>query len=139
MSEYATGPTNTTNPIMNPRLYWIVSAYALAAVALLGIVVNLFAGNNAGINGFLVFDWTHNIVHVLLAGVAFYFGYANTNAQLAKTMAIVFGFVYAGLGVVGLFAPNVLGFLGLSLEIGENLVHLLLGAWALTAGFGAEY
>lgn len=139
MSEYLTGPTNTTNPVMNPRLYWIVSGYALAAVAILGIVVNIFAGNMAGLTGFLEFDWTHNIVHVLLAAVAFYFGYANQNAGLAKTMAIVFGFVYAGLGVLGLFAGDALSFIGLHMELGENLVHLLLGAWALTAGFGAEY
>lgn len=136
MTEYATTPTNTENPIMDPRIYWKVSAWALAAVALLGIIWNMLMGNNEGIPGFLVFDWGHNIVHAVLAGAAFLFGYGSFPPRVVKTMAIVFGFVYGGLGVLGFFLMD-LGIL--HLELGENLVHLLLGAWALVAGFGAQY
>lgn len=142
MSEYATTPTNTDNPIFNPRIYWRVSAFALTAVALLGILVNAVTGEaEAGINNFLEFDWAHNVLHVVLAAAAFFFGFANVSPQVSKTFAIVFGFVYMGLGIFGLIADpldyNVLNIL--SLELGENLVHVLLGAWALAAGFKAQY
>ncbi|MGB1697661.1 MAG: hypothetical protein ACPHK8_04620 [Thermoplasmatota archaeon] len=140
MSEYAQQPTNTTNAFLNPRVYWKVSAFALSAVALLGIVVNIFAGNNEGLDNFLKFDWAHNVLHVVLAGAAFLFGFGNFSGQITKTFAIIFGFVYLGLGVVGLIGGLTFELAGLlSLELGENLVHVVLGGWALTAGFAARY
>lgn len=135
MSEYAT-PTNTTNPIMNPVIYWRVSAFALTATALLGIVLNAIDQGTLLGSNFLAFDWTHNILHVVLALAAFVFGFSNLPGNVVKLFAIVFGFVYMGLGVLGFFISDV-GPIGL--ELGENLVHVLLGAWALTAGFGARY
>lgn len=134
MSEYAT-PTNTTSPIMNPVLYWRVSAFALTAVALLGIILNIVGQGDLLGKNFLAFDWTHNILHVVLAAAAFVFGFMALPGNVVKTFAIVFGFVYAGLGVTGFFTD--VGPIGL--ELGENLVHILLGAWALVAGFGAKY
>ena len=141
MTEYAT-PTNTTNPIMNPVLYWRVSAVALTATAVLGIILNAVDKPNLLGEDFLAFDWTHNIVHIVLAGAAFVFGFANLPGNIVKTFAIVFGVVYAGLGIVGFITGVVDGLeetLSLHLEIGENIVHLLLGGWALVAGFGARY
>jgi hypothetical protein len=135
MSDYATS-TTTRSPVMDPTVYWRVSAFALTAVALLGIV--LTAMDQAALLGanFLAFDWTHNILHVVLAGAAFLFGFANLPANLVRTFAIVFGFVYAGLGVLGFFVSDLGGIM--HLELGENLVHILLGAWGLVAGFGSR-
>lgn len=140
MSEYATRPSNTDNPILNPRTYWQVSAFALSAVAVLGIIVNIVAGNNAGVDDVLKFDWTHNVLHVVLAGTAFVMGFGKVPGNVSKTMAIAFGFVYLGLGAVGLIGGLTFEILDLiSLEIAENLIHIVLGAWALTAGFAAKY
>ncbi|HLF16640.1 MAG TPA: DUF4383 domain-containing protein [Candidatus Thermoplasmatota archaeon] len=140
MTEYAT-PTNTSNPIMNPGLYWRVSAFALAAVALLGIVWNAVEGeNNVGITDVLQFDWTHNIVHVVLAGAAFIFGFANLPGKVVKTAAIVFGVVYLGLGILGFVLGNGEEVaMSMNLEWGENALHLLLGGWGLVAGLGSRY
>lgn len=136
MTETANIAYQGTNPIVNPVIYWRVSAIALGAVALLGIVLNsIGAGTLLGVN-FLAFDWGHNVLHVVLAIAAAIFGWGNLGAGITKTFAIVFGFVYATLGILGFFVAD-LGVL--SLEIGENLVHLVLGAWALTAGFAARY
>lgn len=134
MSEYAT-PTNTSNPVMNPVLYWRVSAFALTAVALLGILLNAIGEGDLLGRNFLAFDWTHNILHVILAAAAFTFGFMALPGNVVKTFAIIFGFVYMGLGIVGFFTD--VGPIGL--ELGENLVHVVLGLWALVAGFGAKY
>ena len=130
MSEYATTTTGS-NSILSPTMFWRLSAYALAAVALLGIVLN--ATSNEALLGenFLSFDWTHNILHVVLAGAAFLFGYGNLDAKVTKTFALIFGVVYLALGVVG-FVMDTVGPIGL--ELGENLVHILIGAWGLCAG-----
>ena len=153
MSEYArhSRPASaTTNPILDPLVYWRVSAFALTLVALLGIVLASLAGGDAegtkdqalafgGHHG-LGLTWTHNVLHVVLALAAFVFGFAPLPLRAAKVAAIVFGVVYAGLGVLGFFLANPLGE-GLALNLGVtlNAVHLLIGGWALVAGFGARY
>lgn len=150
MSEIAM-PTNTTNPILNPVLYWRVSAFALTAVFLLGVVMALISGGShedaqdqplafGGEHG-LGFTWTHNIVHAVLAVAAFVFGFTSMPGRVVKLFAIVFGIVYLGLGVLGFILGNPLGDGALALNLGVtlNVVHILLGGWALTAGFGARY
>ena len=150
MSDYAR-PTNTSNPILDPLVYWRLSAFALAAVALLGIVLALISGGDAegaqdqalafhSTHG-LGFTWTHNVLHVVLALAAFVFGFANLPGRVVKTFAILFGVVYTGLGVVGFLLTNPLGggALALNLGVSLNLVHILIGAWALTAGLAARY
>ena len=150
MSDYAR-PTNTTNPILDPVVYWRVSALALAAVAILGIALAAISGGDTagaqdqalafhGTHG-LGFTWTHNILHVVLAVAAFAFGFANLPGRVVKAFAIIFGVVYAGLGVVGFLLTNPLGdgALALNLGVSLNAVHILIGAWALTAGLAARY
>jgi hypothetical protein len=123
-----------TNPLMSARTYSITTGFALAAVAGLGIVMSLLTGGDF-LRGFLEFDWTHNVLHVVLAAAALFFGFAAGGAW-AKTYAKIFGPVYAGLAVLGFVAgANVLGVLGLHLELGENLVHLLIGAWGILTGY----
>lgn len=140
----------TTNPILDPLVYWRVSAFALTAVALLGVVMALiYGGGEASTKDqLLAFDshhglgltWTHTAVHFVLAAAAFVFGFANLNPVVTKVAAIVFGVVYAGLGVLGFLFTNPLGDgLALNLGVALNAVHLLLGAWALTAGIAARY
>jgi len=130
MSEYATTTTGTKS-ILNPTMFWRVSAYALAAVALLGIALNSTGNKDLLGENFLSFDWTHNILHVVLAGAAFLFGYASLASNVTRTFALIFGIVYLALGVVG-FITDTVGPIGL--ELGENLVHLLIGAWGVAAG-----
>lgn len=130
-----TTATRTTqaheNPIKDVHTYWKVSGMGLAAIAILGIIVNILFGNQQGIPGFLVFDWTHNIVHVALAALALGVGFGNVNLAIARPLALVVGIVYLALGVVGFIAGNLFSFMGLHLQFGENLVHLLIGAWGV--------
>lgn len=149
MSDYAR-PTNTTNPVLDPVLYWRVSAFALTAVALLGIVLASIYGGGVestkeqalafGSPHGLGLTWTHSVIHVVLALAAFVFGFANVPGNVAKAFAILFGVVYSALGVVGFLFSNPLGDgLALNLGISLNVVHLLIGGWALIAGCGAKY
>lgn len=137
MDAIHAAPSTRTPLILDVRVFWQVSGIALAAVALLGIAMSLFAGG-AFINGFLEFDWTHNVVHVVLAALALVFGFGNIDVGVSKTTAKVVGIVYLLLGILG-FVPPVVTMLGdvlaLHLELGENLVHLVVGAWGVVTGF----
>lgn len=150
MSEIAM-PTNTTNPFLNPVLYWRVNAFALTAVLLLGVVMALISGGShhdaqdqplafGGEHG-LGFTWTHNAVHAVLALAAFIFGFSSMPGRTVKIFAVIFGVVYLGLGVLGFFLHNPLGSGPLALNLGVtlNVVHIVLGGWALTAGLAARY
>ena len=149
MSEYAR-PTNTTNPILDPVLYFRIAALALTAVTILGLVLGILYGGGAadaedqilsfGSHHGLGLTWTHTAVHGVLALASFVFGYAGLPGKVTRVLAIVFGLVYGALGVLGFLLSNPLGD-GLALNLGVtlNAVHILLGAWALTAGLAARY
>ena len=84
---------------------------------------------------------THNLVHLISGAVALYFGFAGT-LSAARLFCIVFGIVYALLGVAG-FALGTgedrmfeaLASLGLHLGTMDHLVHILLGVVFLIGGF----
>lgn len=82
--------------------------------------------------GLIQFDTTHNVVHLVIGvlGIA-----AARQDNWAKLFGQVFGTVYLILGVVGFFLPELLG---LHLEVAENLLHIILGAWGLYAVLGGE-
>lgn len=128
-------PTNAEVP--GVRLYFKVSGVALAATAALGLALNAI-GAGALLGNFLTFDWTHNVVHVLLAAVALALGFGAATPGVARGVAKLVGVVYLGLALVGFASATIFGLgtlVGLHLEIGENLVHLLIGAWGAYAGF----
>jgi len=136
MSTYAT-PVPKAQTVIRPALaglYWKLTAPALGLVALLGFVL----GPASLLGGFLTFDTTHNVVHLALAAVAAILGFLVESGATQKVAARVFGVVYLGLAVAGFLSADVFGvgsLVGLHLEVGENLVHLALGAGALYVGF----
>jgi hypothetical protein len=91
---------------------------------------------------FLGFHLTliHNVVHLATAAVALYLGFAGTLGA-ARTFCLVFGAVYALLGVLGFVAPGlvatVLGHDG-ALSAGDlmpdNLFHVVAGLAFLLSG-----
>ena len=92
---------------------------------------------------FLGFHLTtvHNIVHLATAALALYLGFAGSLGA-ARTFCLVFGAVYALLGVLGFVAPGlVAGILGHPgpVSAGElmpdNLFHVVVGAVFVLAGF----
>jgi hypothetical protein len=83
----------------------------------------------------------HNIIHLISAALALYFGFAASPGA-ARTFSLVFGAVYLLLGVLGFIAPGpVVALLqahhapgGLRNLAADNIVHMLLGAVFLIAG-----
>jgi hypothetical protein len=144
MSEYATS-NRTLNPFTAGG-YFRLTSILLALIGVLGIVLAavgqsrlLAFDSNLSNPGFLTLTWTHSVVHLVLAAVAALLGFGSVAPNVVKTMAIVIGAVYVGLGVLGFFVADPLGnSLTLALGLGGNLVHLLLGALGLIAGFRGD-
>jgi len=80
--------------------------------------------------GLISFDTTHNIVHLVLGvlGIA-----AGQSGKWSKLYAQVFGVIYLLLGIAGFFIADLIG---IHLEVAENLVHIIFGAWGLYAALG---
>ncbi len=122
---------------------------AKTIATILGVVLLL-----VGIVGFLVgpagpnmpnflgthLTTSHNIVHILTGAISLYFGLA-ASLSAARLFDIVFGVVYALLGVVGFLlgaGPDrmfeALAGLGLHLGTMDHVVHILLGVVYLIGG-----
>lgn len=84
---------------------------------------------------------SHNLVHIISGAIALYFGLAGT-LSAARLFDIVFGIVYALLGVCGFLLGSgpdrmfeALSSLGLHLGTMDHVVHILLGIVFLIGGF----
>jgi hypothetical protein len=83
---------------------------------------------------------THNLVHLISGAVALYFGFAGT-LSAARLFCIVFGIVYALLGIAGFLLGDSLHDRMLAIDdllmLGtmDHLIHILLGAVFLIGGF----
>lgn len=106
-------------------------------IGIVGIVFIL-----AGLYGFFdptvfgLFDLTmgHNWVHVI-TGIAYtVLGFAPVELNIVAWAARVGGIVYALLGVVGFFAPDILAPL-MVLGTNENVFHVTIGTVIAVLGF----
>ena len=113
-------------------------ATILGVVFILVGIVGFFAPGLMGTH----LSTTHNLVHIISGVIALYFGLAGSLGA-AKTFDIVFGIVYALLGVcgflIGMGKPDymfdALGSIGLHLGTMDHVVHILLGVVFLIGGF----
>ena len=74
----------------------------------------------------------HNLVHILTAVIALYFGFAGSLSG-AKGFCIIFGLVYLLLGILGL-AMGELHIGPLMLGKVDHGIHLIVGAIFLAGG-----
>ena len=119
---------------------------AKTVATILGVVFLLI-----GIVGFINHDFlgthlstSHNLVHIISGAVSLYFGLAGSLGG-ARTFCIVFGVVYALLGVAGFLLGSgpdrmfeALSSLGLHLGTMDHIVHILLGAVYLIGGLATK-
>ena len=119
-----------------------VLGIAFLLVGVLGFVAPAFLGTHLSV--------THSIVHLVSGALALYLGLKGTLAQ-ARLFCLIFGAVYALLGIVGFLAGSpgspsagvpgptddrLFKVLPGMLELGtmDHVVHILLGAIFLVAG-----
>jgi hypothetical protein len=85
-------------------------------------------------------DPTHNVVHLVSGVVSLYLG-ARGSLSAARTFCLVFGVVYAALGVVGFVAGQDPGkefeISAVALKLGtvDHIIHVAIGVLFLAGGF----
>jgi len=119
-------------------VFWRVSALLLLLVAAAGFF--LVATKRAALwPGLLAFDTPHNVLHAALFVVAAVFATGLLPAGVTRVAAGWVGVAYLALAALGFLSGRLFGLgpmVGMSLELGENVLHLALGAWGAWAGFG---
>lgn len=101
-------------------------------VGIVGFVSPEFAGAHL--------STVHNVIHLVSGAIALYLGLKGTLAQ-AKMFCIIFGVVYALLGLVGYLMGDPdrdrLWRVMEGLELGrmDHIIHILLGVIFLIGGF----
>lgn len=125
--------------LFTPRGFLIVGG---AVLALLGII-GFFVLNNPSLTFFWL-DGSENIAHLVLGVVAlaavFVPGLNTSLEPYYRWIVILVGAIALFFGVYGFLvpagspaAPNTFGLT--NLELGDNLLHLVVAAWAFLAAF----
>lgn len=122
------------------KLFAQVLGWVLLIVGILGFFPVL--GGSATQSGSLLFgllavNLMHNLVHIVTGLLGLFAAYYE-NGEYARTYALVFGIVYALVTILGFFvAPGMaIGYLlGVAVNLGENIVHLLIAVAGLAAYF----
>lgn len=110
-----------------------IFGWVLVAVGILGFVPGITSGGS--LLGIFQVDATHNIVHLLTGVLALVA--ARGAGEYVRLYFQVFGVVYAAVAILGfLQGGSVLGLFGVNTA--DNLLHLVIAAIALYAGFGKK-
>jgi hypothetical protein len=109
----------------------------LSALGVLSIVLGLMGFAIHNLMG-MHLSPAHNIIHLVTGVLALYFSNKGT-LHAARSFSVVFGIIYALLGVIGLVAggvdktlvviPNLLMF-----GTADNVFHIIVGSLFLSAG-----
>jgi hypothetical protein len=109
------------------KLFTQVVGVILLVVGVLGFLM-------PGIGTLLQFHTHHNLIHVISGLALAYAGFMGNEAT-QRLLAKIFGAIYGLVTVLGFAGMENLGPIMLHLNTTYNLIHLLVAAWALYAGF----
>lgn len=121
-----------------PRLYLVAAGGAVVLLAVVGFALVATDRANA-LGAYLLMDQPHNVVHVALALVALGLAAAPLGPMGWKRSALGLGIVYLAVAVLGFVrgdlwdVPERFGW-RMHLDLGENLLHLILGGWGAYVG-----
>lgn len=125
--------------LFTPRGFLIVGGAVLLVLGLIGFVILKDASLS-----FFWLDTSENIAHVALGAVAlaavYVPGLNDTLKPYYRWIVILVGLIALFFGVYGfivpagsLASPNTFGLA--NLELGDNLLHLVVAAWAFAAAY----
>lgn len=113
-------------------------------MALFGVVglVATAQGKAVALSPWLSFDKPQDIFHLAMGLAALALGFAPVPDRLSRRLAIAVGTLYLALGVLGSLHGNLYGYPARAgarthLEMTENIVHFLVGAWGAYVGTNA--
>lgn len=122
---------------MNPKQFLFGGGIMLLVLGVLGYA--LPGGRLLG--GVLYFDRVENLAHIVLGVVAIVLAFTASHffQKLVTLLVGLAGLYFAVSGVLVLTqpAPNWYGIT--NFELLDDLVHLVIGLWALKAAFGKSY
>lgn len=119
-----------------PRTFALGWGAVLLVLVAAGVILE-FAAAGRFLPHFLAFDWTHDGLHIALLALAAYMGFGAPE-RVVLAYARIFGLaglLIAAAGTVPATHEWLGRSIGLHLEVGENVVHGLIGAWGLVVGF----
>ncbi len=122
--------------ILSPQGFLKVGGSVLVLVAVLGFVGVIGPTTSSLFGSYWYFDNAENWAHLVL-GVVGLIAAFKFPAAFNKTLVLILGIFGVLVGLYSLFGlvPEGTTFLGAGLENpADTLLHLVVGAWALTAG-----
>ncbi len=125
------------NYLLSPQGFLKVGGIVLVVVAILGFIGIIGPTSNSLFGSYWFFDNAENWAHLVLGIIALIAVFALP-ANINKGLVMLLGIVAVLVGLYSLFAPAPEGatLLGAALENPmDTILHLVIGAWALVAGF----
>ena len=111
-----------------------IFAQVVRVVLLLLGIGGLLLGDGL-LGGLLNIDIGEDKVHILTGGILAYVGFGQRDQNVARSVVGVLGVVYLLVGLLGFVLPFMFGLVPSGYTIGDNLVHLALGALGIVVGF----
>lgn len=135
---------NWREMLFTPRGFLMVGGVVLLVLGLIGFVILNGSPEKSLLGSFFWLDNSENFAHVVLGAVALAAVYVpglNTTLEpYYKWIVILVGLIALFFGVYGFVVPagsvatpNTFGLA--NLELGDNLLHLVVAAWAFLAAF----
>jgi hypothetical protein len=136
---------NYREMLFTPKGFLMVGGLVLLVLGLIGFVFLKGSATESALGSFFWLDNSENYAHLALGIVALAAVYVpGLNSALApyyRWIVILVGLIALFFGVYGFIAndptPNANTFGLTNLELGDNLLHLIVAAWAFAAAFWA--
>jgi hypothetical protein len=111
---------------VNPKMYSKAAGVVLLLLGVIGLVQNPLMGMDL--------SKRHSAVHLVTGALLAFVGFTGASESLTRNVVLVFGVLYAALGVCGFFvSPLVPGLRIFYPDPIVNIVHVLVGLAGVAA------